>query len=161
MHKSAGFCGFAAAGTAQATANTKAADSHTQLLNVSEETNAFSNLKGVMQAVCQISQRSPADLSSQSDEVFKIYQNFLRKLGNWVSNRPREMDNNRANFEQEMPRIVIAIVFVTGYVGELLQEFGITARTTRCFRNRSNSMSWLKLLTGPLPLTSNTLSQAR
>ncbi|MEC7301481.1 MAG: hypothetical protein VXV97_02780, partial [Pseudomonadota bacterium] len=98
MHKSAGFCGFAAAGTAQATANTKAADSHTQLLNVSEETNAFSNLKGVMQAVCQISQRSPADLSSQSDEVFKIYQNFLRKLGNWVSNRPREMDNNRANF---------------------------------------------------------------
>ena len=75
-----------------------------------------------MQAVCQISQRSPADLSSQLDEVFKIYQNFLRKLGNWVSNRPREMDNNRANFEQEMPRIVIAIVFVTGYVGELLQE---------------------------------------
>ena len=75
-----------------------------------------------MQAVCQISQRSPADLSSQSDEVFKIYQNFLRKLGNWVSNRPREMDNNRANFVQEMPRIVIAIVFVTGYVGELLQE---------------------------------------
>ena len=122
MHKSAGFCGFAAAGTAQATANTKAADSHTQLLSVSEETNAFSNLKGVMQAVCQISQRSPADLSSQSDEVFKIYQNFLRKLGNWVSNRPREMDNNRAKFEQEMPRIVIAIVFVTGYVGELLQE---------------------------------------
>ena len=107
MHKSAGFCGFAAAGTAQATANTKAADSHTQHLNVSEETNASSNLKGIMQAVCQISQRAPADLSSRSDEVFTIYQDFSRKLGNWVPNRPREMDNNRANFEQEMPRIVI------------------------------------------------------
>ncbi|MEC8163686.1 MAG: hypothetical protein VX079_03870, partial [Pseudomonadota bacterium] len=61
----------------------------------------------MMQAVCQISQRAPADFSSQSDEVFTIYQNFLRKLGNWVPNRPREMDNNRANLEQEMPRIVI------------------------------------------------------
>ena len=60
-----------------------------------------------MQAVCQISQRAPANLSSQSDEIFTIYQNFLRKLGNWVPNRPRKMDNNRANFEQEMPRIVI------------------------------------------------------
>ena len=107
MHKSAGFCGFAAAGTAQATANTKAAESHTQHLNVSEEINASSNLKGIMQAVCQISRRAPADLTSRSDEMFTISQDFSLKLGNWVPNRPREMDNNRANFEQEMPRIVI------------------------------------------------------
>lgn len=230
MHKSAGFCGFAAAGTAQATANTKAAESHTQHLNVSEEINASSNLKGIMQAVCQISRRAPADLSSRSDEMFTISQDFSLKLGNWVPNRPREMDNNRANFEQEMPRIVIvedddamreflpqtlmrygceaiaiangadvlcalqdegqydlllADVKMPGVNGELLarsvrcdkpglrsfsspvmsanccKKLGIIARTTRCFRNRSNSTSWLKSSTGPLPLTSNTLSQAR
>ena len=108
MHKSSEFCGFAAAGTAQAPANTKAANSHTQQLHVSEETNASSNLRGTMQAVCQISQRAPANLSSRSDQIFTISHDSSRKLGNWVPNRAREMDNNRANFEQEMPRIVIA-----------------------------------------------------
>ena len=61
-----------------------------------------------MQAVCQISQRAPANLSSRSDQIFTISHDSSRKLGNWVPNRAREMDNNRANFEQEMPRIVIA-----------------------------------------------------
>ena len=41
------------------------------------------------------------------------------------------------------------------------KKLGITARTTRCFRNRSNSTCWLKSSTGPLPLKNNTLSQAR